>query len=203
MIFDELSIKDLFRTSETCRAMKTAVEGYRKTAFNLSKLLEPFIPGESTTSFRKLLLSTGGLISGSTALQFLDRAKYDGSDLDFYVNHENCSEASAWLLKNGMKRVDRVHESPSHEIDTCEGYDGSGQVHHIEEYEARISGETRSIQIIATKGKPILAVLKFHSCKHVKSCLPTVRISNEISSVCNEFHYARESGVPISLLDIL
>ena len=165
-IFDLLSIKDILRVAQTCAAFKSAVSGYWKKAFNLAKLIYPFISHDKITSFRKMLMLTGGIISGSTALQFLDRAKYEKSDLDVYINHANSAKASAWFIDNGMKRVTRGSETPSPEIDACEGYNGSSEV-HIEEFEARNSGEPRTIQLIATNGNPILAVLRFHSCEHV------------------------------------
>ena len=40
-------------------------------------------------AFRELQLRTGLIISGSTALQFLDRTTYEGADLDIYAMKEH------------------------------------------------------------------------------------------------------------------
>ena len=54
------------------------------TAFNLRKTLAPFLPSESIELSREMLQVTGGIISGSVALQFLDRTAFSSSDLDAY-----------------------------------------------------------------------------------------------------------------------
>ena len=69
------------------------------TAFNLTRLVCSFFPGEQVLSFQNMLKTTGGIISGSTALQFLDRTQYSVVDLDLYINQCHIDVASKWFLE--------------------------------------------------------------------------------------------------------
>ena len=126
--------------------------------------MQPFIRPETLYCFRQMLQATGAIISGSTALQFLDRARYDDSDLDIFVNHLKCDIVSKWLLNQGMKRVKNISQPTPDGIDDVDGYNGSGETHHVEEYEVTYSELPRRIQLIATSSDPVIAVLNFHSC---------------------------------------
>ena len=52
-----------------------------------------------------MLKASGAVVSGSAALQFLDRVFYPSSDLDIYVSHANVEAAELWLLDHGMTKV--------------------------------------------------------------------------------------------------
>ena len=162
-----MSIQDILRLSRTCQMMRNVVEGYWRTAFNFPTLMQPFISNESLYCFRQMLKATGRIISGSMALQYLDRACYENSDLDIFVNHSKCDIMSKWLLSKGMKRVKDSPQRTAHSSDNVNPYDGSGETHHVEEYEVFYSDKPRTIQLVAMRGDPVLAVLKFHSCTPV------------------------------------
>ena len=143
--------------------MRNIVEGYWRTAFNFSALMQPFIRPETLYCFRQTLQATGAIISGSTALQYLDRARYEHSDLDIFVNHFKCDIVSEWLLNQGMKRVKNTSQPTPDGTDDADVYD-AGETHHVEEYEVTYSELPRRIQLIATSSDPVIAVLNFHSC---------------------------------------
>jgi len=50
-------------------------------------------------------MCSGAVVSGSVALQFLDRVSYPSADLDIYVSHVNVEAAELWLLDHGMTKV--------------------------------------------------------------------------------------------------
>lgn len=163
-VLDNMSINDILRLSRTCRLMRNIVEGYWRVAFNFSLLMQPFIRHETLYCFRKILQTTGGIISGSTALQYLDRARYENSDLDIFVNHSKCGILSEWLLNEGMRRVKNTLQPTSHNVHDGDDYSPLGEMHHVEEYEVTQSDAARRIHLIATRKEPVLAVLNFHSC---------------------------------------
>ena len=64
--------------------MPEIMKQYHERAFNLRKTLALFLPSESIEFSREMLQLTGGITSGSVALQFLDRTAFSSSDLDTY-----------------------------------------------------------------------------------------------------------------------
>ena len=162
MVLELLSIKDLLAMSRTSRGMLDVVKQYHKRAFNLQKTLAPFLPSESIESFREMLRATGGIISGSVALQFLDRASFSSSDLDVYVRGDMHLDAEDWLLSHGLTRI-TGEVNVNDEIDVAEDYNFlQSQIDSVDNFRSPIS--SRIIQLISTKKSPILAVLHFHSC---------------------------------------
>jgi hypothetical protein len=141
-----------------------AVNCYRRAAFNFPAIVQPFIGYQDVGSLQQLLEKTEGVISGSTALQYLDRVRFKTSDLDIYISAQRCAEASDWLLEHGMKKKANSDDKIGHGTDSTIGYTGITEVDHIEEFEVSISG--RTVQLIATKHHPVLAILRFHSCTH-------------------------------------
>jgi hypothetical protein len=167
IVFDQMLVIDLFWMSQTCRMMRDVVRAYWTTAFNLSRVIYPFVPEEQVLSFRNMLRTTGTIISGSTALQFLDRTRYGGADLDLYINQCHIDAASKWLLDRGARRLVDRDEAQHTGVDVSEGYHDSGEIHHIKEFKVIHSITPRTIQVIVTYWDPVFAVLKFHSCMHV------------------------------------
>lgn len=72
-----------------------------RRAFSVDKLLSRYFTPPEINRFRELQCQTGTLISGSTALQFFDRAIYPESDLDLYVEYRLSAAIAAWLLEIG------------------------------------------------------------------------------------------------------
>jgi len=83
--------------ARTCTSSYTAVEEFNKRAFDINRHLGQYF--NKPTVFRTLQARTGTLISGSSALQFLDRTHYPDSDLDLYVNPGHGREVGQWLME--------------------------------------------------------------------------------------------------------
>jgi hypothetical protein len=131
---------------------------YWKWAFNLSRLLEPFFPHANVNAFRQILQKSGGIISSSAALQFLDRRIFDGaSGLDIYVPFNHASTIADWLRHHGL--TESVPECTN--IDVVSNYDYSNEIKHVSTFIAVDS--TRVIQLISTNRNPAFAVIDFHS----------------------------------------
>ncbi|KAF9011196.1 hypothetical protein BDQ17DRAFT_1420613 [Cyathus striatus] len=112
LIYDEiffcLDFPDLARTSRTCRAAKHAVSEFCRREYNINKHLSYFF--NDSIAFRNLQARTGALVSGSNVLQFLDRidyegTKYNGSDLDIFVQDIHTRETGHWILAEGYEFV--------------------------------------------------------------------------------------------------
>lgn len=71
VIFSALSPDNLIQCSRTSRDMYDATNNFKRRAFDISKHLMLFF--RDVTGFRKLQRRTGAVISGSNALQFMDR----------------------------------------------------------------------------------------------------------------------------------
>ena len=164
-IFDLLPVRELLVLSRTCVWLQTLLQDYWRGAFNLSRLLEPFISNEDISEFRQLLRMTQGLISGSAALQLLDRRSFDDkSDLDIYVHHRNSALIYEWFVHHGM--MESVHESDG--IDVVPDY--SNQMNEIDSViNFQVVNSSRIVQLVSTKRDPTLAVLAFHSSTFVHS----------------------------------
>jgi hypothetical protein len=96
-IFRDLGPGDLVRVGRTCRRARDAVIIFSQSAYNINRHLSRFFA--DPVGFRSLQARTATLISGSNALQFLDRTFYPESDLDLYVHPGHAREVGEWLLK--------------------------------------------------------------------------------------------------------
>ena len=97
LIFRGLTPAPLIRFARTCRLARTAVSFFFQRAFNVNKHLRRFI--SDPIGFRSLQARTGTLISGSNALQFMDRVFYPTSDLDIYTHPGHTKEVFMWLIE--------------------------------------------------------------------------------------------------------
>lgn len=94
-LFDQLTPLSIFRLRRTCKSVRRAVEQYVSRAYGINQFLMRFF--EDPSAFRDLQALTGAVISGSTALQFMDRTVYRGSDLDLYVTKDHVLTVCKWL----------------------------------------------------------------------------------------------------------
>ncbi|KAJ7037081.1 hypothetical protein C8F04DRAFT_953147 [Mycena alexandri] len=108
-LLSHMDALELFAFSQTCRALYYLVN---TTAFDLPRLLSPFF-GHATEvdRFRRMQLQSGTLISGSIVLQFFNRLKWPGSDLDLYVYHPTAALAVHFLVSNGYTYNPRASQS--------------------------------------------------------------------------------------------
>lgn len=98
-ILDKCTPLRIFRMRRTCKAAKQAVDDYISRVYKIERQLSRFF--SDPASFRTLQLRTGVVISGSMALQFLDRTVYKESDLDLYVMANYAKAVYDWLEDAG------------------------------------------------------------------------------------------------------
>lgn len=101
IVFAHCSPATLIRFSWTCKEALNSVRAYFRRAFNVNRHLSRFFP--DPVAFRALQARTTTLISGSCALQFLDRTFYPESDLDIYVPMARIREVVKWLIDIGYE----------------------------------------------------------------------------------------------------
>lgn len=118
------------------------------------------------------------LISGSTALQFLDRSFYPDSDLDIYVEHLYADRMAYWLFSIGYEFVPRKQQDTDFRLAYQEIHSGTPQHFHAffpaetigyfgkgvgEVYDFHKSDPDRKIQLITSYHSPLEVILNFHS----------------------------------------
>lgn len=96
-VFTWLSPRSLFRAALTCRGVYSAVADFKARAFNINRHLSRYFTDPIT--FRSLQAKTNTLISGSNALQFLDRTFYPEADLDLYTHPGHSFELAQFLVE--------------------------------------------------------------------------------------------------------
>ena len=99
LIFDSCMVRSLVRLLRTCHTLRLSVQDYISRRFNITELLSRYFHHSET--FRHLQ----AVISGSSALQFLDRSCYPKSDLDLYVPLAWRAKVGQYLLKEGYTFV--------------------------------------------------------------------------------------------------
>jgi hypothetical protein len=187
VIFRQLSPASLIRSGRTCRVARDAVSNFYGRAFNINRHLSRFF--SDPLAFRSLQARTGTLISGSNALQFLDRTFYPDSDLDLYAHCGTWArEVGQWLLSEGYVFVPDSYQGPEFDGLDWWGYElnelqeeggevteldlfhiqlyrikGVHSVFSFEKQSGDPSGEVLKVQIIVGKRSPLPAILGFHS----------------------------------------
>ncbi|KII94493.1 hypothetical protein PLICRDRAFT_120574 [Plicaturopsis crispa FD-325 SS-3] len=189
IIFSALSPATLIRFSWTCRDARDAVRGFWQIAYDIDRHLKRFF--RDPREFRELQARTGTLISGSSALQFLDRTVYPGSDLDLYVEGRYALSIEEWLVnsagysyrprpslsKISFKAVLDVllatdPTDPRFRLGTFFGdpFDddyssvgGVGAVFTFVKPAISALSEELEVQLIATSLTPVETILRFHS----------------------------------------
>lgn len=185
LILCDLSPRTLVWLSRTCRRAHEAVTHFTRRAYNINRHLSRYFP--DPLAFRSLQARTGLVISGSNALQFLDRSFYPESDLDLYAHPGHVYEALEWLDSVGYKfqpeswqqqdwhdevsadwdgtarRVDRHGEMMINHEPNMEYSDVAG----VYTFKRSVTMDTETVvlkvQIIATKCNPIQTITQFHS----------------------------------------
>ena len=206
-LLDALSPRELLRYSRTCKTAYSIVEDYRKRAFCVDRLLLRYFTPAEITRFRELQYLTGALISGSTALQFLDRDTYPDSDLDVYVQYRFIRPLTEWLVQIGYKYKPLSDSSELATLDAAfvaepperqwfpyamdifgEDYSKSTLVFNFEKRHPQ-----RIIQLITSFNCPIQCILDFHSsmCTAFPYSIPIATLTLQLFSMCYECHRSR------------
>jgi hypothetical protein len=186
IIFSFLSPRSLIRIGRTCRLAKTSVSLFYARAFNINRHLSHFFT--NPIAFRSLQARTATLISGSNAVQFLDRSFYPESDLDLYVHPGHSKEVGMWLIERegytfvpNQRQRDEEFDFVDAELPELTPWNSTGPTatddFRVEHY--RISGLSEvytfikapengvtlplKVQIMAAEKTPLQCILGFHS----------------------------------------
>ncbi|KAG2134676.1 hypothetical protein BD769DRAFT_1443076 [Suillus cothurnatus] len=187
LIFRDLSPRTLVRLSRTCYKINEAVTHFFQRAYNINRHLSRYFPDPH--SFRSLQARTGLIISGSNALQFLDRTFYPESDLDIYSHPGHVYEVLEWIESFGyqfaphryqeedwrtqvspdwdgtMPRiVPRLMQEDENDIARLARYSNISEVYTFKRFVV-MDGEhvELQVQVIETTYNPIDTIMKYHS----------------------------------------
>ena len=172
------------------RDVRAATLDFTGRAYNLDRRLARFFGDPA--AFRALMARTRVVISGSFALQFLDRSFYPESDLDLYVSTEGSfREIGLWLMQDegyvfkpsAVQAASFWEEAEELDEEEWEDY-GHMRVTAVYTFERRVSRDSnldsdmdpdtaniRKVQVIVplitefeqTKYSPFDVILHFHS----------------------------------------
>ena len=184
-IFSCCSPGDFIRFGRTCHAARGAMYNFSSRAFNINRHLLRFFP--NPIDFRSLQARTGTLISGSNALQFLDRTFYPESDLDLYTHPGHSREVGLWLIRwAGYKFAPNSSQAPNFDALVTDDWDGLARRYDAETDVDLVHGQKYrmvgigaiytftkddgivgvppiKVQIIEAETNPLQCVLGFHS----------------------------------------
>ncbi|KAG9314972.1 hypothetical protein JVU11DRAFT_4081 [Chiua virens] len=178
-IFSRISLYALVQLALTCRVTHLAVAEYKTRAFSINRHLSRYF--SDPIAFRSLQAKTNTLISGSNALQFLDRSFYPESDLDLYTHPGHSFEVAQFLVETeGYKFVPSSHRRKDWREAIRNNWNGTVRrirknldnkiyplegIKHVFTFQkiGTSEQETLKIQVIETTASPVEAILSFHS----------------------------------------
>jgi hypothetical protein len=161
-IFDLLLIEDILALERTSRRMKILKEQYYTSVFRISRVVMPFVETANDVQvFVQTMKATNALISGSTALQFFDRTRYQDADLDLYFEAKYIDVWKAQIVAFGYSWIPKIaSRAPEVEFVLSE-YPGFEEIESVESF--KHGSTNKVVQLMATKASPIRAILDFHS----------------------------------------
>lgn len=187
VMFAYMTPLELMRVARTCRLAHTTVHDFIKRTFKINRFLLRFFT--DPLAFRSLQARTRTLISGSSALQFLDRTFYPESDLDLYIPSVEVDEVVTWLLGQGYKYVADEEQSDDWKKAVVMGAESFFMADGVDDPDADYSdrtiqvvltlvkpsptpnGRDLKVQCIVARQSPIEVILNFHSSELVpRSC---------------------------------
>jgi len=208
-IFSCLSPAQLLRFARTSRLARFSVSFFFHRAFNVNKHLLRFV--SDPVGFRSLQARTGTLISGSNALQFLDRTFFPESDLDLYTHPGHAREVGLWLIQcegyvflpnedQGTDGFDSLNwlswdpwaiAFPRTDINWEDLHVQDYRIPGLEDiyqFEKTIpGGPTLRLQIIAAELTPLQCIFGFHSSKSSSLFSFPSRVSYSMLTTCITF----------------
>jgi hypothetical protein len=210
LIFSVLSPGSLIRFGRTCRLARSAISVFSGRAFNINRHLSRFI--SNPIAFRSLQAKTGTLISGSNALQFLDRTFYPKSDLDLYTHPGYAQEVGNWLINNeGYSFVPSAsQENPDFNSQEWSSwtpwsmtlprtdinwehmhvqsyrFSGLDDVYHFEK-PSQTGGPALQVQVIASELTPLQCIFGFHSSTLYQNMRTVIFISQPLPACVMNF----------------
>jgi hypothetical protein len=168
----------LMRLARTCRSAHAAVQSHFARSFNINDYLLRYFT--DPLAFRSLQAHTRTLISGSSAIQFLDRTFYPEADLDLYCHHDTQEQLGRYLIDqekytfspNRSQSAD-FHIAVTEAKPAGEDIDGHpyapftgvSAVYTFTKDVKDLAGPNRTlkVQLIAASNTPMETILSFHS----------------------------------------
>jgi hypothetical protein len=172
LIFSCLSPPTIVRCGRTCRAIYVATKDFNTRAYTINRHLSRFF--NNPEGFRSLQAQTAALISGSNALQFLDRTHYADSDLDVFVFLDTVRDIGRWLINHeGYSFTPRPDQLPEFEDAALQMSSAPVELDGFNMHDAyRLTGiagvhsfskaPDLTIQVITTQRSPMDCILSFH-----------------------------------------
>ncbi|KAL1750361.1 hypothetical protein FB107DRAFT_224034, partial [Schizophyllum commune] len=108
---------DLVSYGQVCRDARRAVKAYSAQAYQLRRTLVNFMGEDDVLTLRKVMRSTGTLISGSVALHYFNRTPVGHSGLDLYIEGGTAMELVSFVLTLGYVYMPRMYQN--HDLRTA------------------------------------------------------------------------------------
>ncbi len=207
----DLPVSDAHALSLTGSVGYEAVNSFKKHSYWIELFLHPFFTLIQYKAFHILQSVTGLLISGSATLQFLDRIRYAGMDLNLYVAQNFATDVHGFLVHIGYALA-APSDQPFSDINLALNTITSVITHKIEAaWSLSHSGSTvigsfhyynaagMWIVVKTTVFHPLLAILSFQNSRFHCSCWFHVQLRT--FSLCYEFYHLRSHHIIISTGD--
>ncbi|KAF7341848.1 hypothetical protein MSAN_02040300 [Mycena sanguinolenta] len=162
-LFSLIPTRDLVQLSQTSSRIHARVND---VCFNITRLLCRFFgDSDGVAQFRQMQRSTGTLVSGSTALQFLNRLTWRDTDLDVYVTRGSAPAAACFIVDHGYSFQSRKSQNPyiDDQLDASASYRtpsylGRGIADVLDFHK----GDNK-IQLIVASTDPMETIMSFHT----------------------------------------
>ncbi|PPQ97060.1 hypothetical protein CVT26_001242 [Gymnopilus dilepis] len=103
-LLQHVDILSLVSLSRTSKQLHSVYEWFAEMAWDPSwRYRQWFV---HIKAFKRLLRRCNAVVSGSFALQFFERRRYVGSDMDIYLRCAGVKEFCVWLKNEGYRNVD-------------------------------------------------------------------------------------------------
>ncbi|KAF3177429.1 hypothetical protein TWF225_008417 [Orbilia oligospora] len=189
-VSNKLSEKDCLNLTSTCKVLREKKE----QVWDINAHMAHFL--QRPTEFRSLMATHGAVVSGSDALQFLSRERFENSDLDVYVEvgglrgfkeHLEEVEGYTWMpyewQSGGIEEamVDRILDTKDFQkLEQAGRLSKGSKLGYLARYEMKTlegvflfqKGKAedqplRQVQLIVTHGPPMYAILSDFYATHL------------------------------------
>ncbi|KIK58688.1 hypothetical protein GYMLUDRAFT_135532, partial [Collybiopsis luxurians FD-317 M1] len=200
-ILSYFSPADLANYAKVSHTSQAESIQFSQVAYSVSQVLSRFFNADEITQFRVIQALTGLLISGSIALQFLQRESYPGSDLDLYVEHCFARIVGHFLMSLQYVFHPRTAQDSNFDIAITSIRLSGVEANPLHQYPAFhiagvydfTKGNDQRIQLITAVFSPLDIILNFHSTvvmniishSHAYSLYPYATFEENISLICS------------------
>jgi len=167
-LFSWFTPPSIIALMKTSRIVRNITNGTTKADWNILHLLKPWF--KEPRQFLYLLHECEALISGSQVVQFFEREKFLGSDMDIYTSIGSVTKMSNWLQTEGYIYTGSYgtydSEPYTHSIDRLSQPGAKGNISVEKSILAvyNFSKDGLRLQIIAISVHPVEHILfEFHS----------------------------------------